>query len=137
VSFEELRCLPRPVQPGGPPIHLGLAATQASAARLAELADGWMPMATEPAELAAGVALLREALRRAGRDPAGLAVRASVPAALDAAGRADLERSLEALPRLAEAGATCAAFALGRFVREPAALPAFLERLGRLARAGC
>jgi probable F420-dependent oxidoreductase len=136
VSFEQLRCLPRPVQPGGPPLWLGLAATPANAARLAELADGWLPMAADPALLGAGVARLRDALRAAGRDPEALAVRANVPLARDAAGHPDLERSLAALPQLAAAGATGAAFALGRFVRAPADLAPFVRRLGRLAHEG-
>ena len=55
-----------------------------------------------------------------------------VPVALDARGRVDLERTLEAVPALRQAGVTVAAFALGRFVNTRDEIRPFLERLGRI-----
>jgi probable F420-dependent oxidoreductase len=124
VRFDELWSLPRPAQAGGPPIWLGVAPTPRNARRIAELADGWMPMTTDLAELRAGVGALRAAFAAAGRDPAALRVRANAPGG-------DLEAAIAALPALAEAGATVAAFALARHARTPEQVRPVLERLGR------
>jgi probable F420-dependent oxidoreductase len=131
VSFDELWCLPRPVQPGGIPIWLGVAPTERNLARIAELGDGWMPIDSDLAALGAVVRALREAFAARGRDPGSLGVRANAPVATDARGRPDLERTLAELPALARAGATLAAFPLARFAREPAEVRPFLERLGQ------
>jgi probable F420-dependent oxidoreductase len=129
VSFEDLVCLPRPLQAGGPPLWLGMAANERNAERCAALGAGWLPMETEPAEISRGVALLRAAYERAGRDPLTLGVRANAPVANDAAGKPSLSATLAALPRLREAGVTIAGFALARFVRSRDEIPGFLERL--------
>jgi probable F420-dependent oxidoreductase len=131
VSFDELRCLPIPLQPGGPPLWLGVAANERNAARMAELGAGWLPMESEPAAIARGVATLRRAFAAAGRDPETLGVRANVPVANDAAGRPDLDATLAALPRLRDAGVSIAGFALARFVRSQAEIPGFLARLAQ------
>lgn len=119
VSFEALRCAPRPVQAGGPPLWFGVAANERNAARIAELGAGWLPMETEPAAIAAGVAVLRRAFERAGRDPATLGVRANAPIVRGADGSPDLDRTRAALPALAAAGVTLAAFSLPALARSP------------------
>ncbi len=129
VSFEDLICLPRPQQPGGPQLWFGLAANERHAPRFAEHGAGWLPMESEPEAIAAGVALLRRAYERAGRDPMTLGVRANAPVVSDAAGRPDLDATLQALPRLRAAGVSIAGFALARFVRSRDEIPAWLARL--------
>jgi probable F420-dependent oxidoreductase len=129
VSFDDLICLPRPLQSGGPPLWFGVAATEPNAARIAELGAGWLPIESEPEAIARGVALLRRAFERAGRDPASLGVRANAPVATRAEGKPDLDATLKALPRLREAGVTIAGFALARFVRSRDELRAFFERV--------
>jgi len=129
VSFDDLICLPRPLQSGGPPLWFGVAATEANAARIAELGAGWLPMESDPEAIARGVARLRSAFEKAGRAPSSLGVRANAPVATSAAGKPDLDATLKALPRLREAGVTIAGFALARFVRSRDELPAFFERL--------
>lgn len=130
VWFEDLICLPRPVQPGGPPLWFGVAVSERNAARIAELGAGWLPMASEPEAIAGDVARLRRAFEKAGRDPASLGVRANAPVSTRADGKPDLEATLKQLPRLREAGVTVAGFALARFVRSREEIPAFLKRLG-------
>jgi probable F420-dependent oxidoreductase len=129
VSFDDLICLPRPLQPGGPPLWFGVAANERNAVRISELGAGWLPMESEPEAIARGVALLRRAFERAGRDPASLSVRANAAVATSASGRPDLDAALKGLPRLREAGVTVAGFALARFVSSRDQLPAFFERL--------
>jgi len=133
VSFDELWCLPRPLQPGGVPIWFGVGLGPKNLARIVELGAGWMPMDAGPEAIRSGVARLREAFARAGRDFAGFGVRAHAPLVLGADRRPDLERTLEGLPALAEAGATSVCFALGAFAASRAAVRPFLERLARAA----
>jgi len=129
VAFAELRSVPRPLQPGGPPIWFGMAATPRNAARIAALGTGWMPVGLEREAIARGVEGLRRAFAAAGRDPAELGVRANVPVARDARGRPDLEATLAELPRLRAAGVTVAAFALARFARRREELAPLFARL--------
>ncbi len=136
VAFEDVRCLPHPVQPGGVPLWMGMAATDRHLPRMAELGAGWLPMTAEPAALARDLGRIRGALEKAGRDPATFGLRVSVPGVVGDDGRVDLERTIATLPALAEAGATQVGFALGRFVRRPEDLRPFLERLGKLAQTG-
>ena len=119
VAFDDLVCLPRPLQPGGIPIWFGVALTPKNVDRIAELGAGWLPIGTDLAEIARGIAALRKAFEKAGRDPAALGVRAHAPA-------------LDALPRMREAGVTIAAFALGRFARSRDELGPFLEQVAAL-----
>jgi probable F420-dependent oxidoreductase len=130
VAFRELRSAPRPVQPGGPPLWFGVAASERNAARIAELGAGWLPMETDPDAIARGVARLRRAFERAGRDPATLGVRANAPIERGPDGQPDLDRTLAALPRLSAAGVTIAAFALPTWIRSAADAPDFFSRLG-------
>ncbi len=133
VSFRDLWCLPRPVQAGGLPIWLGVRLDERNVSRIVEYGVGWMPLGLSLEELERGTQWLRRAYERAGRDPDSIGVRSMVPVALDARGRVDLERTLEAVPALRQAGVTVAAFALGRFVNTRDEIRPFLERLGRIA----
>ena len=129
VSFLDLRCAPTPLQPGGPPLWFGVAATERNAARLAALGASWLPIGSDLTEIRCGVERLRTAYEREGRDPAGLRVRANAPVVRDADGRADLDATLAGLPALHAAGVTMAAFALPTFVRSRDELPALFSRL--------
>jgi probable F420-dependent oxidoreductase len=129
LAFEDLVSLPRPLQPGGPPLWFGVAPTERNAERIAELGAGWLPIESDPAAIARGVSVLRRAFERAGRDPASLGVRANAPVAADAAGRPDLGATLAGLPRLREAGVTIAGFPLARLVRSRDDFAAVFARL--------
>jgi probable F420-dependent oxidoreductase len=131
VSFDELWCLPHPVQPGGVPVWLGVALGPRNVERVAELAAGWMPMDSSPAALREGIARLRPAFARAGRALEGFGVRAHAPVVRGADARADLGAAVAALPELAEAGATVASFALGAYAFARDEVRPFLERLAR------
>jgi len=136
VSFERVSCLPRPVQPGGPPLWLGASLrSERVVDAISELGSGWMPIAASSEELSDGIARLRGAFRAAGRDPAALGVRAAAPIVRTADGSPDLDRTLAGFADLRERGATVASFALAAWVREPSGVRAFLEGLGRAARA--
>ena len=64
---------PRPTHAAGPPIWVG--ATGPRMLRLTgERFDGWMPFSTSPEVYANGLATVREAAERAGRDPESIVV---------------------------------------------------------------
>ena len=73
TSFPQLRLNPRPAQQGGPDILLGTWGNGAPG-RVAEWADGWLPMLVTPAELAADLERLRVECERRGRDPEAIEV---------------------------------------------------------------
>ncbi|HEX8627693.1 MAG TPA: TIGR03619 family F420-dependent LLM class oxidoreductase [Catenuloplanes sp.] len=63
------RMLPRPVQRPGPPVLLGGSAEPALR-RAGRIADGWVSRSgADPRTLGADIAVVRDAARRAGRDP--------------------------------------------------------------------
>ncbi len=108
VSFTELWCTPKPARPGGIPVLLGGKAEQATADRIARLADGWIPMNSQRDSIGVGVPLLRDAYAAAGRDPDSLIVRVAVPEAVcrDAYLRDDPARMQDELATLRALGAT-------------------------------
>jgi probable F420-dependent oxidoreductase len=135
VTFDDLWCIPRPLQAGGLPIWFGVAPTPRNVARIVELGAGWVPVGTDIEALASGVRVLRDAFAAAGRDPATLGVRANVPITVGADGRVDLDRSAgEGIPLVRAAGATIAAFPVAAYVRRAEDTGAFLSRLAALAR---
>jgi probable F420-dependent oxidoreductase len=130
VSFREIWCLPRPVQPGGPPLWFGVALGPKNLARIAELGAGWMPMDSRPEALREGIAKLRAAFRAAGRSFAGFGVRAHAAYVRRADKSLDLDATLASIPALVEAGATSISLALAQIVRERGEIPRALERIG-------
>jgi alkanesulfonate monooxygenase SsuD/methylene tetrahydromethanopterin reductase-like flavin-dependent oxidoreductase (luciferase family) len=48
VDFQKIHAFPRPVQHGGVPIWLGVSPSDLNIARMAEHADGWIPMEQDP-----------------------------------------------------------------------------------------
>jgi probable F420-dependent oxidoreductase len=67
VRFPRVRCEPKPVQTGGPPVLLGGHGEKVFK-RLVRTFDGWCPIVTGPDGFAAETAVLKEMLRSAGRD---------------------------------------------------------------------
>ena len=106
VNFERVYCMPQPMQ-RRLPIFFGARATAALARRIAELGDGWFPLAARsPAEVAAGAAVIKEALRAAGRDPASLDIRVPLTLRRTRSGTLDRPGTMAAVPAWVEAGAT-------------------------------
>ena len=73
-QFANVRCEPRPVQPGGIPIWVG-GHTAPAVRRAGRLADGWQPLVQRPpadlppAEMKEKITQLRAFAEAAGRDP--------------------------------------------------------------------
>ena len=73
VSFPAVRCEPKPVQPGGPPILLGAHGPKALE-RVARTYDGWFPLVQDPESFAKHMTTLRQLTKEAGRDPDALQI---------------------------------------------------------------
>ncbi len=135
VNFERVYSTPFPAS-RGIPIWYGVKPTPRQAQRIAELGAGWIPTSTSCDYVREGVACIREAFSAAGRDPASLRVRAHVPTHYDAGGNGDLQRSIDDMGAMLEAGATVLEFEHHPYIREPAQLADFYARLVE-ARAAC
>lgn len=70
-SFERACSFPKPVQPGGVPIHIG-GHSAAAARRAGRVGDGFHPLGLAGDALAERVGQMREAALEAGRDPDAL-----------------------------------------------------------------
>lgn len=135
VSFADLRCLPRPRQPGGVPLWFGGAIHPANVRRMVEFGAGWLPAALGTSdEVGEGIETLRNALANAGRSATTLQVRAGLRRRTDAAGNVDLDASLAGLEELETRGVTLAALGLRGFVRDPAEIRPFLEGVAAIRR---
>ena len=131
VSFEKIYSYPRPVQ-SHVPIWLGIAPNERNIERMAEFADGWIPMEQDPAKLAPVIARLHAALSARGRDPQAFTVRV-VPRFVFRSDRTpDLEATLAGVPALIKAGATMVELFPGAFCRGPEDFEAFCTRLTAL-----
>ena len=97
VRFPAVRCEPKPVQPGGPPVLLGAHGPKALE-RVARSYDGWFPLVQSPDAFNKQRATRREMTRPAGRDPDGLNITIIVDPGEDGP-------SQDALKRYRDAGA--------------------------------
>jgi probable F420-dependent oxidoreductase len=68
VSFRHAHSFPKPVRPGGVPIHIG-GHSKAAATRAGRLGDGFQPLGLAPEELSVRLDEVRRAAEAAGRDP--------------------------------------------------------------------
>lgn len=68
-AFKDIQMLPKPVQPGGPPIWCG-GRSDAALRRAARLADGWISYVVTPAMHRAGLEKIAAFAAEAGRQPA-------------------------------------------------------------------
>ena len=73
VRFTDAHSRPRPVNPGGVPIHVG-GSTRASMRRAASRGEGWQPLGISGDELRRAIAEMRAMVVEAGRDPTGFEI---------------------------------------------------------------
>jgi alkanesulfonate monooxygenase SsuD/methylene tetrahydromethanopterin reductase-like flavin-dependent oxidoreductase (luciferase family) len=125
VSFEKIYAYPRPVQPGGVPIWLGLSPSDRNIERMAQFADGWIPMEQDPHKLAPVIARLRGEVAARGRDPRAFTVRVVPRFVFRADHTPDLEATLAGVPALVQAGASMVELFPAAFCRGPEDFEAF------------
>jgi probable F420-dependent oxidoreductase len=132
LSFREVYCEPKPLQPGGVPLWIGGTLHARNLERMVRWGDAWIPIMGAPLEeISEGAARIKDAWRAAGRDPAALQVQAPLRIELDDDGRPDLARSMATVPDLLAAGATDVHVTLRAFNRDPAEAPAVFAEIAR------
>jgi probable F420-dependent oxidoreductase len=72
VSFPPVRCFPKPKSKPHPPILIGSINNPRALKRVAEWADGWIPVVQSVAEFADGVKHIKSIAAEMGRDPNAL-----------------------------------------------------------------
>lgn len=127
VKLDRIHQWPRPVQPRLP-IWLGIAPTPRNCQRIAELADGWIPMLQAPKALATGLADIRAAFDARGRDFTGFQSRVVLPGVFRADGTPDLTSTLAQIPALKTAGITMVEILPLMFCRGPEEMEGFLDQ---------
>jgi probable F420-dependent oxidoreductase len=96
-SFDHAHSFPKPVQPGGVPIHVG-GHSPGSIRRAATRGDGWQPLGIAGDELKDAIARVRQAAADAGRDADALEVTISAlapdvrPSTLERAAASGVDR---------------------------------------------
>ena len=106
LEFEAIHQMPKPLQPGGVPVWVSGTINARTVSRLARFGSGWIPWGDAAADITVGVAQMRDALVAAGRDPGDLQVVGNLAMVKRDDGTVDLDRTMEALPALADAGVT-------------------------------
>jgi probable F420-dependent oxidoreductase len=125
LTFRDIYCEPKPVQPGGVPIWVAGTLHGRNLARLVDHGDAWIPIMGETtAGIADGVKRIRAAWGSAGRDPEQLQVRG--PATIVAG---DVAATMESVPELCGAGVTDVHVPLRAFARKLADAPKVMEEL--------
>lgn len=122
VSFDAVHLLPKPTR-GTVPIVLG-GNSGPAVERAGRLADGWFPYTIGPEEFASAGERLRDAARRAGRDPSEVEITVW-PGSFDPS----MEWDLDWVSRFVGAGAT--RLVLRVRLSEPGELPVVDEQLAR------
>jgi probable F420-dependent oxidoreductase len=106
LHFEATHMMPKPLQPGGVPIWISGTINPRVVRRLATFGSGWIPWGPAAADPVAGIAEMRDRLADAGRDPSDLQVTGALPLVKADDGSLDLVRTMDAVPKLADAGLT-------------------------------
>lgn len=106
LTFERVHQMPKPVQPGGVPIWVSGTVNRAVARRLARFGTGWIPWGEDARDIAGGIARMRAAVERAGGDPYGFGVTATLRVRAAADGRPDLPEIAANAVSYAQAGVT-------------------------------
>jgi probable F420-dependent oxidoreductase len=126
VNFDAMYCSPRPATTERIPIWFGGHFTPRLVRRVTTLGDGWLLYAglgMSLAQKADAIAELKQKFAAAGRDPTTELELCDEVEPL----QGDLERSMEHIPRLAEAGITTVRVHLRRFSSAPDDVLATLE----------
>lgn len=105
LQFEKIHCNPQPLQTGGVPFWVSGRLNANVLRRIGRFGSGWIPWGDDAIDPGAGMPRVREALDQAGRDASGFQVTAALPSVKGNAGL-DLDRTMERVPSMVEAGIT-------------------------------
>lgn len=74
ISFPPVRSEPKPAQPGGPKVLVGVHLPKRAFPMVVNHADGWFPLIADPDQFLIDVRALKQMAEEAGRDPASLVI---------------------------------------------------------------
>jgi probable F420-dependent oxidoreductase len=106
LRFERIHQMPKPRQQGGVPIWVSGTVNAAVARRLARFGDAWIPWGTAAGDLVRAIPEMRDLVAGHGRDAAALRVVGYLPIVRADDGTVDVDRSMDGVPALVDAGVT-------------------------------
>jgi probable F420-dependent oxidoreductase len=106
LRFEAIHMMPKPLQEDGVPIWISGTVHPRVVRRIARFGSGWIPWGPAAADVVTGIARMRDALSTMGHDPTHLQVVGSLKTVHDEARRVDIDRTMDLVPRLVDAGVT-------------------------------
>ncbi|MHA7652696.1 TIGR03619 family F420-dependent LLM class oxidoreductase [Mycobacterium sp. ML4] len=106
LSFEGIHQMPKPVQPGGPPIWVSGTVNPAVARRLSRFGKRWIPWGPAITDLGSAIPAMKRAIADAGTDPGGLQVQGSAALVKGSDRRIDVRASVAAVAGMVAEGAT-------------------------------
>ncbi|CAA0136537.1 putative protein [Mycolicibacterium vanbaalenii] len=106
LSFEGIHQMPKPVQADGVPLWISGTVNKAVARRIARFGVGWIPWGSALADLPTAIPAMKDAVREAGGDPAGLQVQGGTRVVKRNGGGIDYGATFEGVPALVAAGVT-------------------------------
>ena len=106
VAFDDIYCVPQPVQDGGVPIWVSGTANRRVARRLVRFGAGWIPWGPAVADPAAGRAEMAALVDAEGGSMDTLQMQGGLAPVNDADGNFDLTATMAQAPALVEAGIT-------------------------------
>ncbi|MCU1513030.1 MAG: F420-dependent oxidoreductase [Microbacteriaceae bacterium] len=128
IDFTGAYSLPLPVQSGGPPILVGLKATDRNVDRIARYADGWSPLGLSLEETAEGAEKIRAKMTELGRDASEFRLKVK-PLAIRDGDTVDTEASIASMSEWAAIGVTQYEFVPAEHLDSPDGFEQFLESI--------
>jgi probable F420-dependent oxidoreductase len=131
ISFDDIWCEPKPVQPGGIPVFFAGTLNDRNIDRVVRLGDGWIPILNESVgDLARDIPVLRDAWHAAGRDPERLHIQARLDVRNGTSGRPDVHQTLAGARALLDLGVTDLQLASMPFMSDTSDMARFVDDLG-------
>ena len=106
LSFDAIHQMPKPRQAGGVPIWVSGTVNPRVIKRIARFGSGWIPWGPSAKEIGPAIAQMREGVAATGRDPSDIQIVGNLAAVRGDDGKVDIDRTLEAVPALVDAGVT-------------------------------
>ena len=125
LTFERIHQVPHPIQPGGVPIWVSGTVNKRVLERIVRFGSGWIPWGPAEEDPISSIPRVYEALSAAGREVAGFQVAGRLPVVQNDDGDLDVDRTMERVPPLVQAGVTD----FRAFIRLPRDRAATTERL--------
>jgi len=112
LGFGNVQSMPSPVHGNAVPIWISGTVNRRTARRLATFGDGWIPWGADRADVIGGIARMRNLQEELGLDASAFEVQGSLPVVRSDDGVVDLDRTMESVAPLVEAGVTDCRIAL-------------------------